>query len=140
MPDKETTENRKKHAGGRPRANIDKTEFEKLCGLQCTEAEICAWFGVVDKTLVAWCRDTYKKENGEGMTFEEIYQIKKSRGKIALRRTQMQLAQKSATMAIFLGKQILGQRDYNNIDINANVNNPFANLSEEELKKLANAE
>ena len=88
MP-KNITDKWLENQGGRPRANINKEEFEKLCGLQCTENEICDWFGVVDKTLVAWCRDNYKKENGDGMTFEEVYAIKKSRGKIALRRTQM---------------------------------------------------
>ena len=36
----------------RPRKNIDREEFEKLCGLQCTQAEICDWFGVSDKLLM----------------------------------------------------------------------------------------
>ena len=36
-------------------------------------------------------------------------------GKISLRRKQWQLAEKSASMAIWLGKQYLGQRD--NVDV-----------------------
>ena len=35
----------------RPRKEIDQNEFEKLCALQCTQEEICAWFDVTDKTL-----------------------------------------------------------------------------------------
>ena len=132
----QTTE---KNVGGRPRANIDKAQFEKLCAMQCTEDEICAWFGVVDKTLVAWCRDNYFDDNGNGMTFAQVYATKKALGRISLRRKQLKLAEKSATMAIFLGKQILGQKDYNDINLNANVNNPFENLTEDELRSLIHA-
>ena len=39
---------------GRPRKEIDQEQFEKLCGLQCTEEEICAWFDISDKTLAGW--------------------------------------------------------------------------------------
>ena len=101
-----------KHAGGRPRAEIDQTAFEKLCALQCTRNEICSWFNVTDKTLARWCEDTY----GEG--FSAVYEKKRENGRISLRRAQFRLAEKSATMAIFLGKQILGQKD--NVDLNVN--------------------
>jgi len=40
---------------GRPRKEINKTEFEKLCFLQCTEREFCSWFDVSDETLNKWC-------------------------------------------------------------------------------------
>lgn len=138
MP-KRKNENEQPKKMGRPRKEINKVEFEKLCKLQCTEVEICAWFDTTDKTLTAWCRDNYFDENGNGLTFSEVYKQKREHGKIALRRAQMQLATKNATMAIFLGKQILGQKDYSNIDINANIN-PYQNLTEEELKNLANGQ
>lgn len=89
----------------RPRKEIDKEQFEKLCGLQCTEEEICNWFDVTDKTLVSWCKATY------GGSFSEVYAKKKALGKISLRRAQFRLAEKSAAMAIFLGKNYLGQTD-----------------------------
>jgi hypothetical protein len=73
--------------------------------LQCTQAEICDFFDVTDKTLNSWC----KREYGSG--FSEVFSKKRSAGKISLRRMQFQLAEKSASMAIFLGKQYLGQRD-----------------------------
>lgn len=89
----------------RPKKEIDKTDFEKLCALQCTQEEICSWFDVTDKTLQAWCKRTYKKG------FSEVYAKKREKGKISLRRAQFRLAEKNAAMAIFLGKNYLGQSD-----------------------------
>ena len=99
---------------GRPRKEIDKTEFEKLCGLQCTKEEICGWFDVTDKTLDGWVKRTYKT------SFSEIYEKKRSTGKISLRRAQFRLAEKNATMAIWLAKQYLGQRDQIEIETDDN--------------------
>lgn len=89
----------------RPRKEIDQTQFENLCGLQCTLEEICGWFDVTDKTLDGWCKRTYHA------SFSEVFRQKRGAGKISLRRSQWRLAKKNATMAIFLGKQFLGQRD-----------------------------
>ena len=91
---------------GRPRKEINKTEFEKLCFLQCTRNEFCSWFDVNEDTLNKWC-----KENYEGRTFSAVFQEKRENGLISLRRTQFQLAEKSPAMAIFLGKNLLGQTD-----------------------------
>ena len=91
---------------GRPRKQIDKTEFEKLCFLQCTRSEFCTWFDVKEDTLNKWC-----KENYDGRTFSAVFQEKRENGLISLRRTQFQLAEKSPAMAIFLGKNLLGQTD-----------------------------
>ena len=91
---------------GRPRKQIDKTEFEKLCFLPCTEREFCSWFDVSDETLNKWC-----KENYDGRTFLDVFKEKRENGLISLRRTQFQLAEKSPAMAIFLGKNLLGQTD-----------------------------
>ena len=84
---------------------IKKEEFEKLCSLQCTLLEICDWFDIDDKTLNEWCRSAY------GTTFSEVFKIKRGKGQISLRRTQWKLAEKNPTMAIWLGKQYLGQKD-----------------------------
>lgn len=89
----------------RPRKEIDQIEFEKLCGLQCTKEEICGWFSVTDKTLESWCKRTYNRG------FSEVFKEKRGTGKISLRRYQFELAKKNASMAIFLGKNYLGQRD-----------------------------
>ena len=90
---------------GRPRKEIDQRQFEGLCGLQCTVEEMCGWFGVSPKTLYSWVKRTY------GENFSTIFSQKRERGKISLRRSQWRLAEKNASMAIFLGKQYLGQRD-----------------------------
>lgn len=82
-----------------------KDDFEKLCALQCTEPEVCAFFDVTDKTLARWCKETY------GRSFSEVFKEKRKLGHISLRRSQFKLAEKSAAMAIFLGKNWLGQKD-----------------------------
>lgn len=91
--------------GGRPLKPINQIEFEKLCCLQCTQEEICGWFGVCSDTLESWCKRTYE------MNFSEVFKEKRGAGKISLRRAQFQLAEKNANMAIWLGKQYLGQSD-----------------------------
>lgn len=92
-------------AGGRPKKQINKEQFEKLCIMLCTYEEICGFFDVSNKTLDRWCQETY------GESFSSIYSKKREVGKISLRRSQFQLAQKNASMAIFLGKNYLGQTD-----------------------------
>ena len=89
----------------RPRKEIDKKQFEQLCAMQCTEEEICAWFDVTDKTLTGWCKRTYR------MSFSEVFKQKRQRGHVSLRRAQFKLAETNPTMAIFLGKNYLGQKD-----------------------------
>ena len=91
--------------GGRPKKEIDKSDFEKLCELQCTEREICSFFDVTDKTLNRWCHETYEA------SFSDIFPQKAEKGKISLRRMQWKMAEKSASMLIFLGKNYLGQTD-----------------------------
>ena len=82
----------------------------------------------------AWCRKTY------GTTFSDIFKQKREIGKISLRRKQWKLAEKNATMAIFLGKQYLGQRDYSEVEVKADINNPFDGVSTEDIKKLIGEE
>lgn len=90
---------------GRPHKEIDQKAFENLCGLQCTKEEICQFFSVSDKTLNDWCKRTY------GTTFSVVFDEKRGHGKIALRRMQWRLAERNAAVAIFLGKQYLGQSE-----------------------------
>lgn len=94
-----------KNKRGRPITNIDIEQFEKLCELQCTLDEITAFFRVSDKTIESWCKRTY------GLNFSEVFKQKRQAGKISLRRIQFHLAKKSPAMAIFLGKNYLGQSD-----------------------------
>lgn len=104
----------------RPRKEIDQNNFENLCGLQCTKEEICSFFDVTDKTLERWCKRTYKAG------FSEVFRQKRGKGKISLRRNQFRLAEKNANMAIWLGKQYLGQVD----KIETNDNSSLDRLDE----------
>ena len=89
----------------RPRKEIDREQFEKLCALQCTLEEIAGWFRCSADTIERWCIREVK------LSFADAYKKYSQDGKISLRRHQFKIAEKSAVMAIFLGKQYLGQRD-----------------------------
>lgn len=92
---------------------IDQSKFEALCGIMCTKEEIADVFNVDADTLNAWCKKIY------GETFSVVYKKKISNGKMSLRRYQFQQAKKNPTMAIWLGKQWLGQTD--KIEANTNI-------------------
>lgn len=90
---------------GQHGAGIDEKKFRSLCGMMCTEVEICDFFGCSHDTLNRWCHDQY------GLTFGAAWSRFSSFGKISLRRYQFNLAETNPTMAIWLGKQYLGQTD-----------------------------
>lgn len=109
---------------GRPMKQIDKVQFEKLCALQCTEEEICGFLDVTDKTLEKWCQKEYKAH------FSEVFRQKRGVGKVSLRRSQWRLAEKNANMAIWLGKQYLGQRDMPQENTTETQNNDMQTLAD----------
>ena len=84
---------------GRPKKEIDYISVEKLANIQCTQEEIANFLGLSVRTLQ---RDE---------EFCRIYKKGQDNGKMSLRRMQWKLAEKSYAMAIFLGKQYLGQKD-----------------------------
>lgn len=96
---------------GRPPVVIDKRQFEALCAIQCTKEEISFVLGCDADTLNGWCKREYKDAKGKPMTFSAVFRQKRANGAASLRRMQWKLAEKSAAMAIFLGKNILGQSD-----------------------------
>lgn len=89
----------------RPQKEIDQTQFEKLCGLQCTKKEIAGWFDCSEDTIENWCKKTYDE------SFSVVFAKKRTGGLISLRRSQFRLAEKNATMAIWLGRNYLEQTD-----------------------------
>jgi hypothetical protein len=90
---------------------IDWKIFEKLCNIQCTAVEMAAFLEVDNHTLY----DRTKREYGE--EFPEVYKRFSQGGKCSLRRMQWQLASKNVAMAIWLGKQHLGQREPQAIEV-----------------------
>lgn len=112
---------------GRPQKEFDKKTFEDLIGLGCTQEEILWWFrddrgkAASLSTLSRWCKRTY------GKTFEQFRQENGGMAfKIKLRRLQIKLAEKSAPMAIFLGKNYLGQSD--NVRVESRADGILADL------------
>ena len=82
---------------------IDLNELEKLCALQCTQVEIAAFFNVSVPTIERRARES---------KFREAMERGYAKGRISVRRKQMQLLEAgSNTMAVWLGKQLLGQKD-----------------------------
>ena len=91
---------------GRPRIEIDWNEFDKLCHMQATLVEIANWFGCSEDTVERRVKETF------GVTFAEHYRKKAARGKMSLRRKQLEVALSgNTTMLIWLGKQHLEQKD-----------------------------
>ena len=95
----------------RPRIEIDKKQFEQLCSIQCTLVEIAGFFNCTEDTIENWCKREYK------MGFSDIFAIKRGIGKISLRRSQFRMAETNPTMAIWLGKQYLGQAEKQEVSV-----------------------
>ena len=83
---------------------IDPKQMGQLASLQCTQSEIAAFFRV---SLTA-VENALKKPE-----FRSVYEQGRENGLISLRRAQMHKAlEGNPTMLIWLGKQLLGQRDH----------------------------
>ena len=92
---------------GRKAAKIDLIELEKLCTLHCNDEEIASWFRVSVRTV-----QNRRKEP----EFADAMRRGKTRGCVSIRRAQMKLLEAgNATMAVWLGKSELGQRDTSSI-------------------------
>lgn len=116
------------HAGGRPKKEINQKQFESLCMIQCTREEICAVLDVSEKTIDKWCHETY------GESFSLVFDQKRTGGKASLRRNQWKLSETNPTMAIWLGKQYLGQKDQQMVE----TTNTKVDEVVEALNKIAN--
>ena len=96
---------------GRPEKPIDWTQFEQLCALHCTQEEIGRMFNLAPVTISIKVRDHY------GEDYLIVYNRFLEQGKCSLRRNQFVLSKKNASMAIWLGKIWLGQRDPNTEEV-----------------------
>lgn len=102
---------------GRKPVNLDLSELEKLCSLQCSDEEIASWFNVSVRTI-----QTRRKQR----PFAEVMDRGRARGRISVRRTQMRIAEQgSAAMSIWLGKQLLGQRDVTPVELTGPARQPL---------------
>lgn len=78
--------------------------------LQATQEEIAGSFRVSVETLNSRIIEHF------GMNFSELRKRCEGAGKLSLRRYQFEQAKKNASMAIWLGKQWLGQKDHEEVN------------------------
>ena len=90
---------KKKKSVGRPRKhNLDTKQVEQLAGFGCTDTEIASFFNISRTTLER--------------NYEQYMTKGRESGKIRLRQMQWASAKKgNVAMLIWLGKQLLGQSD-----------------------------
>lgn len=113
----------------RPRIEIDEKQFEKLCCIQCTLGEIAGYFSCSPDTIERWCIRTYNQG------FAEVYAQKRGLGKISLRRIQFRMAETNPTMAIWLGKQYLGQTEKQDVVVARSDDDTIREMQDYFLKK-----
>ena len=77
--------------------------IEGLAKIQCTQAEAAAVLG--------FARETFNRFISRNLKVREKWENGLLSGKASLRRNQFKLSETNASMAIWLGKQYLGQRD-----------------------------
>jgi hypothetical protein len=120
----------------RPKAKIDLVELEKLYGLQCTDEEVAAFFGVSPRTIAR--RKEVKK-------FADVIERAKAKGRVSVRRALFRLATNGNIAAsIFLAKNLLGYRDVMSNEhsgpggaaIQISKKPDLSKLSDEELRQL----
>ena len=94
----------KKKSPGRPKKyNLDTKQVEQLAGFGCTDTEIASFFDISRTTLER--------------NYEHYMTKGRESGKIRLRQYQWASAKKgNVAMLIWLGKQLLGQSDKQEIN------------------------
>ena len=123
-----------KNKVGRPKTEIDLVELEKVCRLNCTMPEIAYYFDIPLRTL----EDKYTNDADVRKTIQKG----RAQGMLSLRRKQIQIMNdtNSTPMAIWLGKQILGQRDRHEITQDINIEErkvlDISKLSDDDLNTI----
>ena len=103
---------------GRPKLDIDPEQVTRLARLHCTMQEMADFFGCHRETL----RENFSPQIDKG----------RSEGNISLRRKQWQMAVEkgNVVMLIWLGKQMLGQRN-EILESDSNIPLPIYDIAEE---------
>lgn len=99
---------------GRPLALVeDEKTLNTLAGLariQCTIREAAAVLNVSQVTFLEFLKRSKKAK--------DAWEHNRESGLASLRRNQFKMAENNPTMAIWLGKQYLGQKDKSEVDMN----------------------
>jgi len=118
--EKHTIQSKEKKVG-RPKLDIDPEQVTRLARLHCTMQEMADFFGCHRETL----RENFSPQIDKG----------RSEGNISLRRKQWQMAVEkgNVVMLIWLGKQMLGQRN-EIIESDSNIPLPIYDIIDEQKK------
>lgn len=106
---KKSLDNSNKNKGGRPKKIIDYDQVYNYAKIFATQEEIASLLGF-ERTMF---HDNDKLSN--------IYKKGLNDANTSLRRMQFIMAESNPTMAIWLGKQYLEQRDKHDIDANQTI-------------------
>lgn len=106
------------------------TAIAGLARIQCTHKEAADVLGVSRSTFTTFL--THSKKAAE------VWEMGGGQGCASLRRNQFKMSETNATMAIWLGKQYLDQKDRKEVEIG----NPgdFDRMSKEELREYVRRE
>tara|TARA_R110001632_G_C11265888_1_gene410371 strand:+ start:483 stop:1004 length:522 start_codon:yes stop_codon:yes gene_type:complete len=119
---------------GRPKIDLNLEELERLSRLNCTMPEISAYFDIPLRTL----EDKFANE----LDVRKAIEKGRATGKLSLRRRQIQIMEETnnPTMAIWLGKQLLGQTDKQEIIQDINIEDrkvlDISRLTDDDLNNL----
>lgn len=115
--------------GGTPPIQYDWVAVEKLFALRCTLVEAAGVCRVHPYALAQACKRQY------GMTYGELVDRFAADTKRDLREKQVSLAlEGNPTMLIWLGKQMLGQRDQQDIEMTV-AERPARSLTRDEVER-----
>jgi hypothetical protein len=120
--EKHTIQSKEKKLG-RPKLDIDAEQVKRLARLHCTMQEMADFFGCHRDTL----HNNFSAEIDKG----------RSEGNISLRRKQWQVAVENGNpvMLIWLGKQMLGQRN-EIIESDSNTPLPIYDIIDDKIEVI----
>lgn len=111
---------------GRPRKTLTKEQWasvDYMCMIHCTGEEIAGVLRMDYDTLNRICKEQ------KGIYISEYIKQNQNGGKMSLRRAQWRSAENgNVTMQIWLGKQWLGQKEQQEIELSVNNDETIAEM------------
>jgi len=127
---------RKKRAGGRPRFEFTEDRLkaaEALAKIACTDEEIAEALGC--------SQDTLARGRARCPELDQALNRGRAAGRRSLRRKQYEMAMMGhPTMLVWLGKQLLMQRDKQDVSLESSAPPPFVVMFESETGTEAELE